>query len=102
MPRPKQQKTAKSFRLDRTVIALMEQYARENNITNTDVVELAIKRLCRQSATPATQQDIAALAQMMRENQAATLAAIQDQPIQIAGALEQPKRQGLLARLMGR
>lgn len=100
----KQNKVGKSFRLDRSVIALMETYARDNQITNTDVVELAIKRLCRQSATPATQQDIAALAEMIRANQAATIAAIQDQPIQIAGAVEkenQPKRRGLLGWLMG-
>lgn len=100
----RQNKIGKSFRLDRSVIALMETYARDNNMTNTDVVELAIKRLCRQSATPATQQDIAALAEMMRANQAATLAAIENQPIQIAGALEkenQPKRRGFFARLMG-
>lgn len=79
----------------------METYARDNNMTNTDVVELAIKRLCRQSATPATQQDIAALAEMIKTNQAATLAAIENQPIQISGALEKPKRRGLIARLMG-
>lgn len=100
----KQNKVGKSFRLDRSVIALMETYARDNRITNTDVVELAIKRLCRQSAAPATQQDIAALAELMKANQAATLAAIQDQPIQIAGALEkenQPKRRGLLGWLIG-
>lgn len=100
----KQNKVGKSFRLDRSVIALMETYARDNQMTNTDVVELAVKRLCRQSATPATQQDIAALAEMMRANQAATIAAIQSQPVQVAGALEkenQPKRRGLLGWLMG-
>ena len=99
----KQNKIGKSFRLDRSVIALMETYARDNQMTNTDVVELAIKRLCRQSATPATQQDIAALAEMIRTGQAATLAAIENQPIQIAGAIEeqQPKRRGLLGWLRG-
>lgn len=104
-------KIAKSFRIDRAVIALMETYARDNQMTQTDVVELAIKRLCRQSAAPATQQDIAALAELVKANQAATLAAIHEQPIQIAGAMQPPnqiadampspkKRDGRLRRLL--
>lgn len=91
-------KVAKSFRLNRSTVALLETYAREHGITLTDVVELAIKRLCRQSATPATQQDLAALAEMIKQNQVATLAAIKDQPIQI----QQTQRQGILKRLLKR
>ena len=90
-------KIAKSFRLDRNTVALLETYAKENGMTLTDVVELSIKRMCRQSAAPATQQDLATLADLIRQTQAATLAAIKEQPIQI-----QEQRKGFFRRLLNR
>ena len=99
----KQNKISKSFRLDRSTVALMETYAKENKITNTETVELAIKRLCRESATPATQQDLQTLGEMMKAHQTAILKAIQEQPIQIAGQIEdeKKKRGGFMRWLIG-
>lgn len=96
----KQDKMARTYRLDRSVIALLETYAKENQISNTEVVELAIKRLCRTGNQPATSEDIAnlrtELLAIAERNQIATLAAIQNQPI---ATLEVPQKKSLFKRL---
>ena len=91
-------KMSRTFRLSRNVIALMETYARENEITNTEVVEIAIKRLCRESQQPATQHDIEELRNLLTASHIATLNAIREQPITAIAAPEE--KRGLWRRLV--
>ncbi len=111
-----QDKIARTYRLDRSVIALLETYAKENKISNTEAVELAIKRLCRTGNQPATQDDVRHLAEAIQntatadkvealiatieKNQIATLAAIANQPIAIAEQ-KSPEKRGFWRRLIG-
>lgn len=92
-------KMSRTFRLSRNVIALMETYARENEITNTEVVEIAIKRLCRESQKPATQHDIEELRNMLTASHIATLNAIREQPVAALATTQEEKR-GLWRRLV--
>lgn len=91
------ERVPRSYRLERRTVAMLEQYAREEGISNTEAVERAIKHLCRVGNAPATQQDVAALTEVMRAGFAATQQAIERQPI---AAIEQP-RKSLWRRLMG-
>ena len=89
----RQNKISKTFRLDRSTVALLETYSREQNQTLTDTVELAIKRLCRESATPATQKDIEQLRQDLTIGFAGLKQQIEQAPVQILPApTEQPKK----------
>lgn len=57
----KQQKVSKNFRLNKKTSAALEQYAKEEGITQTEALERSIKLLTRTSSAPATQKDIAEL-----------------------------------------
>lgn len=85
----KDAKIQKAFRLSRQTVGLIEQYSREEGITQTETVERAVKLLCRQGHTPATQQDIAALTEIMKAGFVQVNESIKNQPI---AALEQPRR----------
>lgn len=94
----KHDKVPRSYRLERRTAAMLEQYARDEGITNTEAVERAIKHLCRVGNAPATQQDIAALTEVMRAGFAATQQSIEQQPI---AAIEKAPKQPFWKRLIG-
>lgn len=95
----KNEKVSKTYRLHRKTVALLEQYSHDEGITQTEAVERAIKSLCRASHAPATQQDLAAVAELMKAGFSATQEAILKQPI---AAIEAPKKETIWQKLFGK
>lgn len=90
-------KVSKTYRLTRRTVGLLEQYAREEGISQTEGVERAIKHLCRVGNAPATQQDISALYVLVEQGFKNTQEKIQNQPIQALAKAQEPKK-GIIRR----
>lgn len=98
----KDNKISKTFRLNRKTVGMLEQFAREEGITQTEAIERAIKQMTRQGNAPATSQEVAALGLLIEQGFRTTKEAIENQPIAaLEAAEENKKRRGWVSRLFG-